>query len=153
MVDEVSRHYCSRFSAGRLHRKGGILQWRENFVSKTLSASPRPAPKIILKDVCKLRQQQQQQQQDTLRSTGKPVAEQNRGTQRSAGKPVAEEKNPFKVFPQDTVIEDRERMSKIQELVGKLRTEYQTESIVADLVKKGNSTGSAKNQNVHFKNW
>ena len=62
---------------------------------------------------------------------------------RSTGKLVAEEENPFKVdlriqgIPQDAVLEDRERMSQIQDSVDKLRTEYQTESIIADLEKKG----------------
>ena len=101
----------------------------------------RPALKITLKDVCKLRQQQQQ---ETLRSTGSPVAEQSHGTQRSTGKLVAEEEeNPFKVdlrsqgIPQDAEIEDRETMSNIQELVDMLRTGYQTESVINDLGKTG----------------
>ena len=57
----------------------------------------------------------------------------------STGQFVAGEENPFKVdfriqgIPQDAVTEDRESMSKCQELVDKLRTEHQTESIVADL--------------------
>ena len=54
------------------------------------------------------------------------------------------EENQFKValrvqgIPQDAVLEDQGRMTQIQELVDKLRSEYQTESIVADLGKKGN---------------
>ena len=40
-------------------------------------------------------------------------------------------------IPQDAVLEDHGRMTKIQELVDKLRSEYQAESIVADLGKKG----------------
>ena len=36
---QVSCHYCSRFSADQLHRKSGIPERRQNFVSKTLHAS------------------------------------------------------------------------------------------------------------------
>ena len=52
-------------------------------------------------------------------------------------------KKPFKVdlrihgVPQDAVLDDRERMSKIQEMVDMLRTGHQTESSMADLGKKG----------------
>ena len=42
----------------------------------------------------------------------------------------------------------KERMSKIQELVDKLRTGYQTESIVADLGKRG-----LKHQNLQYETW
>ena len=72
----------------------------------------------------KLRQQQQQQQ-DTLRGSGKLVAEQHQGTRTSTGKLVAEE-NPFTVdliiqgIPHDAVLEHQGRMTKIQELVDKL---------------------------------
>ena len=93
----------------------------------------------VLKDVLKSKQQQQQQQ-DTLLSTGKPLAEQQQGTPTSSGKPIVEG-NSFKVdlriqgIPQDGVLEDQGRMTVIQELVDKLRSEYQTESNVADLRK------------------
>ena len=51
---------------------------RKNFHQRL--STPRPASKIILKDVITLRHQQpKQQQQDTLRSSGKPVAEQHQG--------------------------------------------------------------------------
>ena len=40
-------------------------------------------------------------------------------------------------MPQDAVLEDQGRMTQIQELVDKLRSEYQTESVVAHLRKKG----------------
>ena len=40
-------------------------------------------------------------------------------------------------IPQDAELEDQERMTKIQEVVDKVRSEYQTESVVADLSKKG----------------
>ena len=40
-------------------------------------------------------------------------------------------------IPQDTVLEDEERMTKIQELVDKLRAGYHTESIIAELRKRG----------------
>ena len=95
-------------------------------------STPRPAPKIILKDVWILKQQQQQQQ-DTLSSTGKPVAEQLQGIPTGTptripactGKRVAEE-NAFKVdlriqgIPQDAVREDQGRLTKIQELVKRI---------------------------------
>ena len=42
-------------------------------------------------------------------------------------------------IPQDAVHKDQGRMTQIEELVDKLRIEYQTESIIADLVKKGKS--------------
>ena len=79
---------------------------------------------------------------------GKLVAEQNQGTQRSTAILV-----PFKVdlriqgIPQDAVIEDRKRMSKVQDLVDKLRTEYQAESIVVTWESNDILTSSAKNQN------
>ena len=66
---------------------------------------------------------------------------------KSTGKPVADEETQFKVdlrtqrIPQDAVIEDRERRSKIQELVDKLPTGCQTESIIKDLRKTGKFNG------------
>ena len=42
-------------------------------------------------------------------------------------------------IPQDAVHKDQGRMTQIEELVDKLRIEYQTESIIADLGKKGKS--------------
>ena len=56
--------------------------------------------------------------------------------------PLAEE-NPFKVdlriqgIPQNTVLQDQRRMTKIRGLVNKLRTEYRTESVITDLNKTG----------------
>ena len=77
--------------------------------------------------------------------------------QQAAG-PRLREENPFKVhlriqgIPQAAVLEDQGRQPKIQELVDTLRSEYQTESVVADLRReKEDSTGSVKNQNVEFK--
>ena len=97
--------------------KGG-----DNTLYQRLS-TPRLAPKIVLNDVWKL-EQQPQQPHDTLRSTRKPIAD---------------EENPPEAdlrIPQDAVLlEGQGRMSNIQELVDKLRTGYQTESILADLGK------------------
>ena len=101
--------------------------------------------------VWNLQQQQRQQQQgrhlgehrDTCSGT-KPRQPQQL-QQSSTGTPVAEEENSFQVdrriqgVPQDAVLEDQERMSKNQEVVDKLRTGYQTESIMKDLGKKGKS--------------
>ena len=103
--------------------------------------------------------QQQQQLQDTVRGCGKPLAEQAQGTPtdnptpRSVGKPlrgielpVAEEEHEYEVdfriegIPQDAVVEDQERMTKIQEKVDKLRTGYHTKSIIEDVGKTGKST-------------
>ena len=38
LADKVSRHYCPRFGAGLLHRKSGIHEGTENFLSETLHA-------------------------------------------------------------------------------------------------------------------
>ena len=78
-------------------------------------STPRPAPKICLKDFRKLKQQQQQQQQDTLLSTGKFVTEQNQGTPIFTGKPVAEEENPFKSWSQKFKEFHKMQCSKIKE--------------------------------------
>ena len=39
LADKVSRHNCSRYSAGRLHRKSGMPAMRQNFIWKTLHSS------------------------------------------------------------------------------------------------------------------
>ena len=97
-------------------------------------STPRPAPKIVLKNVWKLRRQQQQQQ-DTLRSTGKPVAEQKQSTQRSTRKPVAKEEKPFKGS------------------AGRSRKNDPNSRTGGQVANQENSAGSAKNQNVQFENW
>ena len=48
MADRVSRHSCSRFSAGRLHRTSGIHGEETELFYQRLS-TPRPAAKIVLK--------------------------------------------------------------------------------------------------------
>ena len=128
LADKVSRHYCSRFSAPDCIEK----EWYPQGGAKTLYqrvSTPRPAPKIVLKDVWKL-----QQQHGTLSSSGKPLAEQQQGRPTSSGKPLAEE-NHLKLIL--AVLEDQGRMTKIQELVDKLRPEYRAESVVADMRKEG----------------
>ena len=117
---------------------------------KTTRENPQESPpsEESSQRCLEMKKQQQQQQQDTPLRTGKPVADQHQGiptgTPRnptSTRKPVAEEENPFEVdlrlqgIPQDPVLEDQGRITNIQELVDKLRTENQTESIVADLGK------------------
>ena len=92
-----------------------------------------------------VQQQQRPQQQHTLVSTGTHVGEQNGGNRSSyikatTGTLVAEEENPLQVD------------LRIQEVVDKLRTGYQTESIMKDLKKKGNPTCSAKRQDVQLEN-
>ena len=142
-------NYCSRFSDGRLHRKSGFPEGRQN---KTLHASARSedSQRCLQIEAAVAVGHIEVHRENLLRRRTK--------TQKSTGKPVAEEANPFNIdlriqgIPQDAVTEGRGRMSKIQDLVDKLRTEYQTESIVVDL-EKGNSTGSAKNQNVQLENW
>ena len=88
-----------------------------------------------------------------------PPAEQTQCTStdnqnpRSFGKPLrrielpdAEEEHEFKVdlrierIPQVAKLEERERMTKIQKSVAKLRAGYHTPSIIADLGKTGKST-------------
>ena len=60
--------------------------------------------------------------------------------------PDAEDEHEFKVdfrierIPQVAILEDRERMTKIQKSVDKLRAGDHTQSIIADLVKTGKST-------------
>ena len=39
-------------------------------------------------------------------------------------------------IPEDAVLEDQGRMTKIQELVDKLQSEYQSESVIADVREK-----------------
>ena len=65
-------------------------------------------------------------------------------------------KNPLKDdlriqgIPQEAVLEDQGRKTKIQELVDKLRSEKQTKSVIVDL-RKENSTGSVRNPKRQFK--
>ena len=129
-------------SADRLHRRSGMTRMRKNFISETLHTL---ASSENNHQRCHhiLRQQQQQQQQDTMRSSEKPIAEQDQGicnsdSKGSTGKPVAEDENPLKVdliiqgIPQNALLEDQGRMTQIEELLDKLRTGYQTASIVTD---------------------
>ena len=143
LAAKVSRRCCLRFQCRPTASKSGVRLRRQNFVSKTLDASAwseKNSQKCLDFEAAA-----------TTTATGTPVAEQNQGTRssgskRSTGTPVAEEENPFKVdlriqgVPQDAVIEDRERMSQIQELVDKLRAGYHTKPIIADLEKEGKST-------------
>ena len=50
LADTLSRPGCSRFSAGRLHRKKVISMKGHKTAYQRLS-TPRPAPKIVLKKV------------------------------------------------------------------------------------------------------
>ena len=85
--------------------KSGSPSRRQIFNQRV--STPRPAPKVVLKDAWQSKQQQQQQ-----------------GTQSSSGTPA--EEYPFTVdlripgIPQDAVLEDQGRRTKIQELVDKL---------------------------------
>ena len=91
-------------------------------------STPRPAPKIILKSVWTLQQQQQRQQQDTFRCTRTPVGEEENSFQADL---------TIQGVPPNAVLEDQEGMSKIQEIVDKVRTGYQTESVIRDYEKRG----------------
>ena len=108
--------------------------------------------------VWKWRQQQQRQQQDTQRGSKKPLAEHSQGKRtgkpnpRGTWKPIVEEEHYFEVelriqrTPQDAVREDQGRLTKKkQDLVDKLRTEYRTESVIADWGRQENSTDSTRN--------
>ena len=78
--------------------------------------TPRPALKIVLKDAWQV-------EQGTL----------------SSKKTSTVEGNLFQIdlriqkHPQNTVLQDQGRMTKIRGLVNKLRTEYRTESVITDL--------------------
>ena len=110
---------------------------------------------MLRKQFWNLTQQQRQKQQDTLGSTGTPVVEQNLGNRnrfnkRSKGTLVAEKESSFQVdlriqgVPQDAALEDQKRLSKNQEVVYKLGTGYQTESIIGELGKKEKSGRTIK---------
>ena len=69
----------------------------------------------------------------------KHLTEQHQCKPTSCGKPHAEEKSIYswsQGIPQDALLEDQGRMTNIQELVDKLRSEYQTESVISDLWEK-----------------
>ena len=96
------------------------------------------------------KKKQQQQQPLAEQTQGTPTDNQNA---RSFGKPLrgielpdAEEEHEYKVdlrlerIPQVAILEDRERMTKIQKSVDKLRAGYHIQSIVADFEKTGKST-------------
>ena len=105
-------------------------------------STPRSAPQIVLKDAWQS-------------SSGRPTAEQQQqpeqqqGTPTSSGKPLAEE-NPFKIdlriqgIPEDALLEDQGRMTRIQELVDKLRSEYQTERSLPIREREEKSTGQRR---------
>ena len=83
-------------------------------------------------------------------SKGKPT-----GTPNSRGtwKPFVEEEHDFIVevriqrTPQDAVLEDQGRMTINSRFCDKLRTEYRTESVIADWGRQENSTDSMRNPN------
>ena len=56
-------------------------------------------------------------------------------------------------IPQDAVLEDQGRMTKIRELVKTLRTEYRTESVIADMSKTGELNRFSEDSKKDFKNW
>ena len=90
---------------------------RQNFASK---GSPRPAPKIVLKNAWQV----------------------EHGKQSSSEQSCAEG-DLFKMVlrvqgvPQTTVLEDQGKMTEIRDLVNTLRTACPTESVIADLSNPG----------------
>ena len=90
---------------------------RQNFASK---GSPRPAPKIVLKNAWQV----------------------EHGKQSSSEQSCAEG-DLFKIVlcvqgvPQTTVLEDQGKMTEIRDLVNTLRTACPTESVIADLSNPG----------------
>ena len=95
-------------------RRGNILYQR--------IPTPRPPPQVVLKNAWQVQHDKEVQLQ--------PGNEQSYG----GG-------DPFKIdlrvegVPQNAVFEDHGRVTKIQDLVHTLRTQSQTESVVADLQK------------------
>ena len=53
----------------------------------------------------------------------------------------------------DAVLGDQGRMTKIQKMVDKLRTEYRTESVIADFSKTGQFNRFSEESKKDFKNW
>ena len=131
LADKVSRH-CSRFSADRQHQKKVVSMEGE----KTLFQ--RAAARHTLKN------------RETCRGAAprhRKGAQKNLLRRKIHSKLISE----IQGFRQDAVLEDQGIMTKTQNVVDKVRSDHQTESIVADLGKKGNFlTSSAKNQNVQM---
>ena len=65
LAEKISRHYRSLFSAALIATKKSVSQKGEQTLYQRLS-TPRPAPRIILKNVWNQQHQQQQQQQCTF---------------------------------------------------------------------------------------
>ena len=80
--------------------------------------TPRPALKIVLKDAWQV-------EQGTLSSKETSTVEGN----------LFQIDLRIQKHPQNTVLQDQGRMTKIRGLVNKIRTEYRTESVITDLDK------------------
>ena len=99
-------------------------------IEKVVSPTPRPAPKIVLKNAWKVEHDKQ-----------------------SSSEQSCAEEDLFKIdlrvqgVPPTAVLEDQVRVTKIQDLVHTLKTQYRTVSVIAILGKTGeNNTFSEESE-------
>ena len=123
----------------------GIREWREHFVPKPLCAvasSKNDAQKCLELTAAAARHLWKLRQTCAGATPGQSHQLQKKGAQ---GHLLRKKRIYFKIdlriegIPKDAVLEDQEGMSQIHEVGDKLRTGYQTESIINDLEKKGTS--------------